>query len=303
MANRGYGQQLADALHATDTRSFVTHRSLTKAAIAVTEIRRDVPEHNLTSPVPYDDAFIVALNMRDWPKRVLWIDDKPAAALPLAAGASAIFDLRRKYIGYGASAFHLLSFYLPRQALASLAEIEGMKSADDFGHDPCIGVDDRTIRELGLGLNEAFERPAEANTLFVDHVTTALAAHVLSTYGMGWRRPALGQRRLGLWQERRAKELLASQLDGGLSLSFVAKECGLTVSAFRTAFAATVGKPPHRWLLDLRIEMAMRLLRRSNRPLDEIAVECGFVDARHLTRVLGRRFGISPQDWRRVLLS
>src|SRR5215813_185157 len=302
MANRGYGQQLADALHATDTRSFVARRSLAKAAIAVTEIRRDVPEHNLTSPVPYDDAFIVALNMRDWPKRVLWIDDKPAAALPLAAGAAAIFDLRRKYIGYGASAFHLVTFYLPRPALASFAEIEGMRPTDDFGHDPCIGVDDRTIRELGLGLNEAFERPAEANALFVDHVGTALAAHVLSTYGMGWRRP-LGQHRLSPWQERRAKELLASRLDGGLSLALIANECGLTISAFQTAFAATVGEPPHRWLLEHRIEKAMRLLRHSGRPLDDIAVECGFVDARHLTRVLGRRIGISPQDWRRVVLS
>src|SRR5262245_28230521 len=293
-----YGQQLAQALHATDAQSFVTYRTLVNSAIAVTEVKRDVPEFDLTSQVPYDDAFIVALNMRDWQKRVLWIDDKPVSAQPLKAGVSAIFDLRRKYIGYGVSSFHLVTFYLPRRGLNSIAEIEGMRPTEDFGHDPCVGVEDHTIRELGFGLSEAFRRPVEANTLFVDHVTMAVAAHLLSTYGLGWRQPPIGQRRLSGRQERRSKEILASRLDGGVTMAMLANECGLGLSSFRCAFTATVGQPPHRWLLERRIEKAMALMRSSSLSLPEIAVASGFVDERHLNRVIRRATKVSPQEWR-----
>jgi AraC family transcriptional regulator len=301
MAAGRYGQQLAQALHATDARSFVTYSTLVNSAIAVTEVKRDAPEFDLTSLVPYDDAFIVALNMRDWPNRVLWIDDKPVSAQPFKAGVSAIFDLRRKYIGYGVSSFHLVTFYLPRRALSSIAEIEGMRPTDDFGHDPCVGVEDRTIRELGFGLSEAFKRPVEANPLFLDHVTTAVAAHLLGTYGLGWRRAEIGQRRLSERQERRAKEMLASRLDGDVTMAMLANECGLGLSSFRRAFAATVGQPPHRWLLERRIEKAMALLRGSSLSLPEIAVASGFVDERHLNRVFRRATKVLPQEWRRTV--
>jgi AraC family transcriptional regulator len=290
MSSRGYGQHLAEALHAPGARSFVSHRTLPHAALAVTEVRRDLPDNNLTSPVPYDDAFMVVLNIRDWKERILWIDDKAVRARPFGAGTSAIFDLRRKYIGYGVSSFHLMTFYLPRSALETIAELDELRPTDDFGYDPCLGTDDAAIRDLGHSLSEAFRRPEEANALFVDHVTTALAAHVLSTYGLGWRRPPLDQGRLSQRQERRAKEMLVARLDGDLSTADLANECGLTLSGFRRAFATTVGKPPHRWQLEQRIAKAMRLMQEPGRTLDEVAHECKFVNEDHLRRVL-RRLG------------
>jgi hypothetical protein len=59
-----YGKQLAKALHIESGHSFVTRTTLQYADIAVTEIERDIPEHKFTSPVPYEDAFLVALNIR-----------------------------------------------------------------------------------------------------------------------------------------------------------------------------------------------------------------------------------------------
>jgi len=302
MLHHAYGQQLARALHGEDPQSFVSHKSLLNAAIAVTEVRREVATNELTSPEPYDDAFIVALNVRSWAKRILWIDDKPAPAQPLEAGMSTIFDLRRKYIGYGVSPFHLISFYLPRRALDRIAELEEMKPSREFGHDPCVGVDDPTIQALGLSLSEAFKRPNEANALFVDHVTTALAAHVLGNYGLGWKGHHARPRRLAPWQEQRAKELMASRLDGKISLAELAGECRLPVSTFRRAFTATVGLPPHQWLMQCRLARAMNLMRASARPLAEIAKECGFTDERHLARVFICLTDTTPQEWRRTVL-
>ena len=297
-----YGQQLAQALHAKRGPLFVSQKALLDASIAVTEVKRTVAANQLTAPVPYDDAFIVALNLTAWPQRALWIDGKPARAQPLQAGMSTIFDLRRRYIGYGASPFHVISFYLPRRALDAIAEIEELRPVDSLDHDPCAGVDDPTIRGLGLSLAAAFDRPAEANLLFVDHVTTALAAHVVGAYGTApkGRRPRLS--RLAPWQEQRSKELLAARLDGTVSIAELARECELPVSTFIVAFAATLGMAPHRWLLRRRVARAMALLRDTARPVDDIAIECGFAGEAHFARVFEHMTRTKPQDWRHAAL-
>jgi AraC family transcriptional regulator len=303
MQKPGYGQQLAEALHVDRAKSFVTRPVLQKSGIAVTEIRRDLPQNDYTSPVPLEDAFLVTLNIRDWPKRILWIDGKPASAVPLEAGTSNIFDLRRKYIGYGASSFHMMSFYLPRAVLNSIGEQEGTQPIDEFAHDPRRGIDDPVIRELGFSLLPAFQRPDEANTLFVDHITTAIAAHVLHAYGASGKRSGKLGGELAKWQENRVKELLSTDLQGTMRVAQLAAECGMTPSGFSTAFKNTTGVPPHRWLLERRVEKAMNLMRRRSYSLDRIAKQCGFHDERHLNRAFGDIVGTAPREWRRTILS
>ena len=298
-----YGQQLAEALHVGTARTFVTKPIVQKSGIAVTEVRRDRPQNGYTSPVPLEDAFLVTLNIRDWPKRILWIDGKPVSARPLKAGSSNIFDLRRKYIGYGASSFHMMSFYLPRAVLNSIAELEGAPPIDGFAHDPSGGIDDSVIRELGLSLFPAFQRPDEANVLFIDHITTAIAAHVLHAYGAPGKKRGRPGRGLAKSQEERVKEILSGDLEGNVSIAQLAAECGMSPSGFSTAFKNATGMRPHRWLLERRVEKAMTLMRQTTYSLDHVAKRCGFLDEHHMSRVFGDIVGTAPQDWRQTILS
>jgi AraC family transcriptional regulator len=303
MDKSAYGQQLAEALHVDSVKSLITRPILQKSEIAVTEIQRDFPENDYTSAVPQEEAFLVTLNVREWSKRILWIDDRPVPALPLSSGTSNIFDLRRKYIGYGASSFHMMSFYLPRTVLNSIAELEETPCVDEFAHDPCSGIEDVVIRELGFSLLPVFQRPDEANTLFVDHVTTAIAAHVLHAYGPKQTRPAKRLPALTNWQEARVKEILSADLQGNVSVTQLARECEMSLSGFARAFQNSVGVPPHRWLLERRVERAMSIMRQTQRSMDQIARQCGFHDERHFARVFERIVGATPGDWRRIILS
>jgi AraC family transcriptional regulator len=47
--------------------------------------------------------------------------------------------------------------------------------------------------------------------------------------------------------------------------------------------------------------MARQLLRESALPLADIAVQCGFADQSHFTRVFSGRTGLSPGRWRRAV--
>ena len=108
---------------------------------------------------------------------------------------------------------------------------------------------------------------------------------------------------LAPWQERRAKELMSTHLARQIPLALVAGECRLSVSHFARSFKQCTGKPPHRWLLENRVERAKQLLLDPDVSLAEVALDCGFSDQSHFTRVFSRTVGTSPGTWRRIRLN
>lgn len=58
--------------------------------------------------------------------------------------------------------------------------------------------------------------------------------------------------------------------------------------------------PPHRYLISLRVNRARNLLARTNRPIAEIALDCGFTHQEHLTRLFRKHFETTPAAFRRV---
>jgi AraC family transcriptional regulator len=294
MRSRGlYGQRLGDIFSLKTAPAFAT-RTLRKTEIAVTEIRCDAENNGLTKPIPCEDALLVTLQLRDCPRYDLWLDDRQIKTGPLEAGVTCFYDLRRNPIANSISPFHSLQFYLPRPALNLLADAEGKKHVGDFNDNPGHAVNDQTIRGLGYSLLPVFARPNEASQLFIDHVTIALAAYVLQTYGVGEISPLNPTGGLLPRQERLVKELLAANLDGNVSVCQLARLCGLPVTLFSKAFHQSAGMAPHRWLLYHRIDSAKDLLRRTKLSLAEIASICGFTSTSHFVRAFKRAEGVSP---------
>lgn len=113
--------------------------------------------------------------------------------------------------------------------------------------------------------------------------------------------PDQGQVRGGLapWQERRATAMLAERLDGGVGIGELAQACGLSPGHFARAFQRSTGMPPHRWLTLRRVDRARDLLARTELPLAEVALACGFAGQSHFGRVFAAAVGESPGAWRR----
>ena len=157
------------------------------------------------------------------------------------------------------------------------------------------------MRALVSSLLPAFEHPAQASRLFVEHVTMAVGTHAATAYG-GMRSVVRPQRGgLAPWQMKRVEDTLAANLEGDVSLADLANDCGVSVSHFSRAFRQSKGVSPHQWLLRHRIEQAKTLLSDRTLSLSDVALSCGFADQSHFTRVFARITGISPGAWRRDL--
>lgn len=103
---------------------------------------------------------------------------------------------------------------------------------------------------------------------------------------------------LAPWQLRQASEWMQSHLHRPISIAEIAGQLGLSPSYFSRAFRAATGQPPHQWILQRRIELALQLLTEPGLPLGHIAAACGFADQSHFCRVFTSRMGMAPSRWR-----
>lgn len=101
------------------------------------------------------------------------------------------------------------------------------------------------------------------------------------------------------WQRDLAVGRLLGDLTGELPVAELAGSCGLSRSHFSRAFKASMGTPPHRWLVRERVRRAADLLEGTDDSIAGIALACGFCDQSHLTRIFRAVVGISPAAWRR----
>jgi AraC-like DNA-binding protein len=104
--------------------------------------------------------------------------------------------------------------------------------------------------------------------------------------------------RLSYWQERKAKEVMMENLDCGIQISAVAKECSLSRSHFSRAFKNATGHSPRDWLQLARLTQAKELLEQTDFSISQVGLECGFVDQSHFTRIFSKKFGMPPGKWR-----
>jgi AraC family transcriptional regulator len=273
-------------------------RKFNKSTLALTEVK-GAANHGVTASIPFDDAFLVQLRLLECAQCDYFSEGRHVDGVDRRAGMIQLHDLRLDPTVELRDPFHVMHFYLPRRVLNAIAEEAGATAVDTLALQPGECADDAIARNLFLSLQPVLERPDQANALFVDHVASALCAHIAYAYGGVRSVRALPRGGLAPWQERRAKELLHSDLSGEFPLSRLALECGLSVRHFTRAFRQSVGVPPHRYLLKIRIERARELLTDPRRSLLDIALACGFADQSHFTRIFRASMHMSPGSWRR----
>lgn len=92
---------------------------------------------------------------------------------------------------------------------------------------------------------------------------------------------------------KRLKEFIVEHLDEPLDVATLAKMTNRSQFHFSRAFTRSVGVSPYRYVVHLRLQHAVEMIRDGKFGLAEIAAGTGFADQSHLTRWVRRVHGVS----------
>jgi len=84
-----------------------------------------------------------------------------------------------------------------------------------------------------------------------------------------------------------------------LNMRDIARKHGVAYSHFRRIFFRETGLTPWKYVMQLRLRRARRLLASTDATLEEIASLVGFSSSFHLSHAFKKFHGQSPSDWRR----
>lgn len=105
--------------------------------------------------------------------------------------------------------------------------------------------------------------------------------------------------RLAAWQERKVTRHIREHLDQPITVHDLAALVGLSAGHFSRRFKASFGLAPRANVIRSRLHRAQTLMRHSRTPLCVIALDCGFCDQAHMSRLFHTMIGDTPARWRR----
>lgn len=97
----------------------------------------------------------------------------------------------------------------------------------------------------------------------------------------------------------RAIEYMQTFYNAGISIEDICREINLSPYYFIRLFKTQTGKTPHEYLLGIRLEKAIELIRERMHTIEEIAHICGFVSLGHFSTVFKSKMGVSPSVYRK----
>jgi AraC family transcriptional regulator len=150
---------------------------------------------------------------------------------------------------------------------------------------------------LGL-LREELMR-GQASPLFVEAIAQAIAVYLARNYGVTdeeWRSdsPSLPGYKL-----RQITDWMAEHVAEDFSLDRLAAQAGLSKFHFQRLFKSAMGVAPSRYYINLRMNLARRLLRETKKSVVDVALEVGYANPSHFAQLFRRETGLSPSDYRR----
>ena len=95
-----------------------------------------------------------------------------------------------------------------------------------------------------------------------------------------------------------AREYINTRLDEELDLDLMAKQAGMSATAFLRLFKSECGITPYQYILQQRYNCASRLLKNSDLTIESICGTIGVKDRFHFSRQFKRLFGMPPGAYR-----
>jgi len=102
----------------------------------------------------------------------------------------------------------------------------------------------------------------------------------------------------------KARDYIRANAASDVRLDDLARASGASPFHLARLFSRRYGLPPHAYLTQCRLELARKLIRDApdgGADLAGIALDSGFADQSHMTRLFKRRYGVTPGALRKIV--
>jgi AraC-like DNA-binding protein len=221
---------------------------------------------------------------------------KPESALDLIQPALAGCGLARISHGGGGDAVHFVCGFLATDQLYNplIAGLPSMLKVDVRES----AARDWVEASVRFAANELMEGRRAASGV-VSRLSELLLVEAVRAYSLtlgdqahGWLKGVADQH-IG-----RALALIHRNIGDPWSVETLAREVGLSRTAFVDRFTALVGMPPIRYLTVWRLQTARLNLRETQTPIARLAHSVGYESEEAFSRAFKREFGLPPARWR-----
>jgi AraC family transcriptional regulator len=248
---------------------------------------------------PSRDHLIVL--HREGPVQVENLTDRKIGRRVVPAGGIHLISPGVDFGIHLTAAIETVHIYVRRAVLEEVA-LEMVDGDPSHIEIPSRIVDsDKALQALIEASAFAVENDSLGSSMFADYLSRTIAAQLIRTYsggklkGGGRMSPYAGMSPI----LSEAVDFMSDNIDTSINLSDIAQAINRSPSHIARLFRTELGMPPHRYLINLRVERARKLLEKTSMSIAEIAYECGFAHQEHMTRLFRRHCGTTPAVYRR----
>jgi AraC family transcriptional regulator len=161
-----------------------------------------------------------------------------------------------------------------------------------------FGTRDARIEAIAGTLWDELQEERLGGRMYADAAFTQLALHLLRQYSSF--QPSVETAvPISAYKLRSAMSFIQANLGENLTVIAIARAIGMSPFHFAHAFRAATGLPPHKFVMQRRLEMAKSLLRTTKLSLTDIAQRVGYSSPSHFSAGFQRLARVSPSDYRK----
>lgn len=229
-------------------------------------------------------------------EQVIWSVDGQSQRTKLPSGSIFLYGERQFVWHHRVKPSEYMNLAFDPAFLQRIAVENGLSSATAVEHR--VIFQDPTILHVAQLLKAEVLSGGLAGNLYVESLRNLLAVHLLRNHMIGISQPKTEIIHLEALKLKQLKDYIEDHLAEDLAIATLSALIPVSQFHFARAFKAAVGKSPHRYIMQRRIERAKMLLSVTRLSVAEVSYQTGFSNQSHFTVQFRKVIGMTPKEFR-----